>query len=150
MTAWGFTKVAAARHKLTAVCKGQGGPLVPCRYCCKYRSLPGLEGHVLLPRPPPPCLVQVRQLFEELVVPFVTSHERVARVMLGDNKDWTKMTEEDIREQLWQVSVRYPDDRPAGWLAGGQGGMTAQDSHCCLPLKNATVRLSSFSSWTVQ
>jgi hypothetical protein len=40
-------------------------------------------------------------LFEELVVPFVLSHERVAGVMLG--KNWNKIMQEDARDRLWQV-----------------------------------------------
>jgi hypothetical protein len=48
-------------------------------------------------------LLQVRQLFEELVVPFVLSHERVAAVLLG--KAWNKMTQDDARDKLWQVRV---------------------------------------------
>lgn len=43
----------------------------------------------------------MRQLFEELVVPFVLSHERVACVLLG--KGWQAVSAEDARDRLWQV-----------------------------------------------
>jgi hypothetical protein len=49
----------------------------------------------------PHCFLQVRQLFEELVVPFVLSHERVAAVLLG--KGWQGVSAEDARDKLWQV-----------------------------------------------
>ena len=54
-------------------------------------------------------LLQVRELFEELVVPFVMSHEGMASVLLGGKKGKTAvpLSEEDVRDKLWQVCWRH-------------------------------------------
>jgi hypothetical protein len=54
-----------------------------------------------------PCaaVLQVRQLFEELVVPFVCGHEGVASVLLGGSKAAGAALQEEAQQKLWQVCV---------------------------------------------
>lgn len=53
------------------------------------------------------AVLQVRQLFEELVVPFVCGHEGVASVLLGGSKATGAALQEEAQQKLWQVCVVF-------------------------------------------
>jgi hypothetical protein len=102
----------------------------PCCCCCCHTLLLLLLLSPLLLL----HLLQVRQLFSELVVPFVLAHEAAAGAMLGDG--WRRLTPEDAADRLWPV--RASSDRDDSSIRARR---VAPDTHrMCDPMAPAALR----------